>query len=95
MSSDGIFSVDLAATTPTNPRNTEGDILVMSDGTLMYAWSDYYGGSEDHAGAVISAMHSTDGGHTWGPRFTLQENTSRPAMSCSSTSPSMPMMILM
>ncbi|RBP36607.1 BNR repeat protein [Roseimicrobium gellanilyticum] len=65
----------IARTTPEAPRQSEGDIIVLKDGTLLAAWSDFYGGSEDNAAARISAAKSTDGGRTWGPRYTLQENS--------------------
>lgn len=64
----------IAESTPANKRNSEGDIVVLRDGTLLAAWSDFYGGAEDNAAARISATKSIDGGRTWGPRFTLQEN---------------------
>jgi predicted neuraminidase len=67
----------IARATSENPRQSEGDIVVLRDGILLAAWSDFYGGSNDHAGARISAAKSTDGGRTWGPRFTLQENTGK------------------
>ena len=65
----------IARATDANPRNTEADVLVRRDGSLLVAWSDFYAGSRDDAPARISASVSTDGGRTWGPRFTLQENT--------------------
>jgi len=69
------FSLIVAPATADNPRNTEGDIIELVDGTLLLAWSDFYdAGPADHAPARISAMVSDDGGHTWGERFTLQEN---------------------
>jgi len=69
------INMTLVEATPDNPRNTEGDIVQLADGRLLVAWSDFYGGEmPDHAPARISAMHSDDGGCTWGERFTLQEN---------------------
>ena len=65
----------IARATGDNPRNTEADVLVRRDGSLLVAWSDFYAGSRDDAPARISASVSTDGGRTWAPRFTLQENT--------------------
>ncbi len=59
------------------PRQTEADIVVLRDGTLFAAWSDFYEQAADNAPARISAAKSTDGGRTWGPRFTLQENTGK------------------
>ena len=60
-----------------HPRQTEGDIVVLRDCTLLAAWSDFHGHANDHAPARISAARSSDGGRTWGARFTLQENTGR------------------
>ena len=65
----------IARATDGNPRHTEADILVRRDGSLLVAWSDFYAGSRDDAPARISAAVSNDGGRTWAPRFTLQENT--------------------
>lgn len=65
---------DVAVPTPDNPRHTEGDIVVLEDGRLLLAWSDFYGGSQDHSEGHISAVVSSDGGRSWGERYTLQEN---------------------
>lgn len=67
----------IASATAENPRQSEGDVIVLKDGSLLAAWSDFYGGAEDNAAARISAAKSTDGGRTWGERFTLQENTGK------------------
>ncbi|MEN9634925.1 MAG: hypothetical protein RL077_3329 [Verrucomicrobiota bacterium] len=72
-----IYESFIAAATNDNLRNTEADILVLRDGTLLAAWADFYGGSADDAPARISAAKSTDGGRTWAARFTLQENIGR------------------
>ena len=72
-----IYESFIAAATNDNLRNTEADILVLRDGTLLAAWADFYGGSTDDAPARISAAKSTDGGRTWAARFTLQENIGR------------------
>ena len=69
------FGYIIAQATAENPRNTEGDIIELRDGTLLLAWSDFYaGGMPDHAPARISAKTSHDRGKTWGERFTLLEN---------------------
>ena len=67
----------IASASATAPRQSEGDIVVLNDGSLLAAWSDFYEKSSDHAPARISAAKSTDGGRSWSPRFTLQENTGR------------------
>jgi len=69
-----IISAVIAQATDNNPRNSEGDIVVLQDGTLLVAWSDFYQGNRDDSPARISAAKSIDGGQTWGPRFTLQQN---------------------
>lgn len=74
---DDVIASFIAPATSDNPRNTEADILVLRDGSLLAAWADFYGGSRDDAPARISAARSTDGGRTWGPRYTLQENSGR------------------
>ncbi|PYI84464.1 MAG: sialidase [Verrucomicrobia bacterium] len=73
-SSNDIIETVIAPATARNKRNSEGDIIVLKDGTILAAWSDFYGGSGDFAAARISAAKSTDGGRTWGHRYTLQEN---------------------
>jgi sialidase-1 len=74
---EDVITSFIAPATSENPRNTEADILVRRDASLLAAWADFYGGSRDDAPARISAARSTDGGRTWGPRYTLQENSGR------------------
>ena len=69
-----IIETMLAPATATHPRQSEGDVLVLEDGSLLAAWTDFSGGRNDHSSAVISAAKSTDGGSTWGAPFVLQEN---------------------
>ncbi len=67
----------IATATAEKPRQSEADVVVLKDGSLLAAWSDFYGGAEDNAAGRISAAKSIDGGRTWGERFTLQENTGK------------------
>jgi sialidase-1 len=69
-----IFETMLAPATATHPRQSEGDIIVLKDGTLLAAWTDFSGGGQDHSSAVISAAKSKDEGRTWSAPFVLQEN---------------------
>jgi sialidase-1 len=64
----------LAPATVENPHNSEGDVIALRDGALLAAWSEFTGGARDDSRARIAAARSADGGRTWGPRFTLQEN---------------------
>lgn len=77
LSAQDVIESFIASSTTEQPRQSEGDVVVLKDGTLLAAWSDFYGGAEDNAAARISAAKSTDGGRTWGERFTLQENTGK------------------
>jgi sialidase-1 len=70
------FESIIANPSKENPRNSEGDVVVLKDGTYLAAWTDFFGGAaNDFAAARISASRSTDDGKTWGERFTLVPNT--------------------
>ncbi|NLG52343.1 MAG: exo-alpha-sialidase, partial [Chloroflexi bacterium] len=49
-----------------NPRNSEGDTILLADGRLLLAWTRF-DGREDHARAGIWGIESVDWGETWGP----------------------------
>jgi predicted neuraminidase len=71
----GHFLLTVAPVGPQNPRNSEAAIIQRKDGTLLLAWTEFYAGSgADHGPARISGRTSTDGGRTWGEKFTLVEN---------------------
>lgn len=53
-----------------NPRNGEGDIIELSDGSLLYVYGRYEQ-DEDFADATIAAKTSSDGGRTWSSEFIL------------------------
>jgi sialidase-1 len=66
----------IASPSAEHPRNSEGDLVVLKDGTLLVGWTDFYGGvTSDYARARLSGIKSGDGGRTWGTPFTLVENT--------------------
>ncbi len=67
----------IARATPEHPRHSEGDVLVLRDGTYLAAWTEFAGGARDDAPAHIAAARSTDGGRTWGARSVIQENSGR------------------
>ena len=51
-----------------NPRNSEGDFAVLKNGTILFAYSRYTGGSsEDHDPCDIAGMISHDGGNSFEP----------------------------
>lgn len=71
---DDLIIRDVAPATPENPRNTEGSVVELKDGTLLLAWSRFYGGTDDANGAEIAGITSGDGGRTWSEPFVIQEN---------------------
>jgi len=68
------FSVDVYRATKVHPRYSEGSIVPLRNGSLLYAATEFAGGGADHSGATIVGRVSPDGGRTWGESRTLQEN---------------------
>ena len=66
--------VDLFQVSPEHPRYTEGSVIALGDGSLLYSISEFSSGPGDHAIAHIMAAKSYDGGKTWLKPFELQEN---------------------
>jgi sialidase-1 len=66
---------DVYRATAANPRYSEGSIVVLKDGALLYATTEFMGGGADHAAARIVGRTSFDGGRTWSDARALQENT--------------------
>lgn len=71
------FTTLVAPVTQRYPRNTEGSIVELEDGTLLLAWSRFTGGTSDHSTGEIAGVRSKDGGTTWGRPFVIQPNTGR------------------
>ena len=69
------FTSIIAPASEENPRNTEGDLIVLKDGSVLAAWSEFYGGNRDDSAGRISAKLSKDGGKSWEKKWTLVENT--------------------
>ena len=65
----------IATATPSNPRNSESDIVQLTDGRLLLGWSEFYAGvGDDHGAARIVGRMSADLGRTWDAPRTLVEN---------------------
>lgn len=60
--------------TTSNPRNTEGDLLVIDDTTFIVAYSRFYGGSGDFNSAEIASVKTTNAGKSWVDNGVLQTN---------------------
>lgn len=68
------IQVDVYQATAKQPRYSEGSIIALRDGSLLYATTEFVGGAADHATATIVGRVSTDGGRTWGGQRLLQKN---------------------
>ena len=60
-----------------NPRMSEGSIVALRDGSLLFAVTQFMGGGSDFSQARIVARRSSDGGRTWKAQRVLQENVGR------------------
>ena len=63
-----------ALATDEHPRNSEGDTVVLKDGTLLVGWTEFQKAHTDFTAAHIAGRKSVDGGRTWGKQFVLQKN---------------------
>lgn len=53
-------------TSESNPRNGEGSFLRLKDGSIIHAYTEYYGEDwADHCTARLSACYSYDEGESW------------------------------
>jgi hypothetical protein len=48
-----------------NPRNSEGDFILLNDGRLLFIYTHFTGGSDDDAAAYLAGRISEDEGITW------------------------------
>jgi sialidase-1 len=76
-SSASIISSDVFTASSEHPRYSEGSILPLSDGTLMFAITEFDKDASDFAAARIVARRSRDGGRTWEKPEILQDNVGR------------------
>ncbi len=69
------FEYLVAPSTDQNRRNSEGDMLMLKDGRLMLAWTEFFtAAGSDWGQAQIAAVFSKDQGKTWSGKTVLQEN---------------------
>ena len=48
-----------------NPRNSEGDFIQLKDGRILFIYTHYTDGADDHSKAFLAGRYSSDGGKTW------------------------------
>lgn len=63
-----------AKATDDHPRNSEGDTVLLKDGSLLVGWTEFQKSNTDFTPAHIAGRKSLDGGRTWGKQFVLQPN---------------------
>ncbi|QDV40369.1 Sialidase A precursor [Stieleria neptunia] len=51
--------------TPSNPRNSEGDFIRLNDGRILFVYTHFTGGGGDHSSAHLAGRYSFDGGKSW------------------------------
>src|SRR6187549_1098252 len=55
--------------TVNNPRNSEGDFMMLKNGLMMFVYSRFTGGTADDSRADLAAIYSGDRGKTWSLRY--------------------------
>jgi len=54
-----------AAAQAGNPRNSERDFIQLKDGRIMFIYSYFTDGDNDHSEGQLAARFSHDGGKSW------------------------------
>lgn len=65
---------DVYPATAENPRYSEGSVIALENGGLLYLTTEFRQGGSDSSNAALIGRISEDGGRTWGPVREWQEN---------------------
>ncbi len=65
---------DVYPATAENPRYSEGSVIALRNGSLLYATTEFIGSGSDFAKARIISKTSQDGGRSWSEPRVLQKN---------------------
>jgi len=57
--------IDLLPASEKNPRNSEGSMIELKNGKIMFIYSHFYGGQGDNALAFLADRYSFDKGESW------------------------------
>jgi len=60
-----INKTDLLSPSETNPRNSEGSMVKLKDGDILFAYTHFTGGPKDDAASHIALRRSKDGAKSW------------------------------
>ncbi|HLY09730.1 MAG TPA: sialidase family protein [Planctomycetota bacterium] len=66
---EDVVKVALLPPGANNPRNSEGDFMILKNDLLMFVYSRFTGGAADDATAELAAIYSGDRGKTWSLRY--------------------------
>ncbi len=70
--------------TPEHPRSTEGAFVTLRSGRILFDFSQFTGGQEDHSPSAIAEIYSDDQGRTWSqPRVVIPTGSYQNIMSVS------------
>ncbi|MEZ6129261.1 MAG: exo-alpha-sialidase [Planctomycetaceae bacterium] len=72
---DADISTLVYEASPEHPRYTEGSIVRLNNGSMLFAVTEFHGSGSDFAKAHIVGRQSADGGRTWSDSRILQANT--------------------
>lgn len=61
----GVAQPLVLAPSKDNPRNSEGDFIVLKSGRVVFIYTHFTGGSSDEATAHLASRFSDDGGRSW------------------------------
>ncbi|HIA63067.1 MAG TPA: sialidase [Planctomycetes bacterium] len=77
LGNDQIVIQDVFAATAKNPRYSEGSIVALADGRLLFATTEFADSASDFANARIIGRTSKDGGVTWDAAQVLQKSVGK------------------
>ena len=72
-----LITRDVYPTSKEHPRYSEGSVIALNDGTLLFSTTEFSGTTSDFATAHIVAKRSTNGGRDWSESTVVQETTGK------------------
>lgn len=70
-----MYEQHVCPATAEHPRQTEASMVELANGSLLLAYTEFYGSDPNDAGAArIMGKRSADGGRNWSEAFLVQEN---------------------